>query len=129
MLKPESFDSILMLWTFAYTEFPEKLVSEIKRLLKPNGNFFIITYAEKFRKKHSYILDGTDHKFYLTKTKAKYFTLDFEDVRIEGFRFFDVPRFYNLNIGFIKIFLTIDKFFQNIFQNKCYYLIIKGRKG
>lgn len=138
--KGGSFDSIVMLWSFAYSANPEKLINDIYRILKPKGTFYVITYATKFKSKHSYILNGIDHKFYLSMRTAKdmfsrysqwrtnIFITKLQDTSITGFRYFDISLIYNLNPKIIKAFLRFDKKFQDRCPDNCYYLIIKGRK-
>ncbi len=50
--KDNSFDTIVCLYgTFSYSNKPKKLISEIKRLLKPNGYAIIMPYSLRVKNK------------------------------------------------------------------------------
>lgn len=124
--QPNSFDNVISLFTsFSYTDDLNKTVSEIHRVLKPNGKILISVISKyslrrlinlKFGNKEEYKTRGTISKefseawvFSRNSLKNLFAESDFKDIKVEGYNPFagislltNHPKSWKFNLSLAK---------------------------
>lgn len=130
----ESFDCVISLFgSFSYSLNHLKTLQEIKRVLKPNGKFFIMAYGTKYQRRETYILNqfriSSPANFFKSKELKDLFQ-DFYKVRIFGMTWLSEFISEHFLYSLAKQYHFLEtKFIGSIIPDKFYFQIITGQKN
>jgi ubiquinone/menaquinone biosynthesis C-methylase UbiE len=108
-----TFDTIVCLYgTFSYSDKPLKLISEIKRLLKPNGRAILMPYS--LRVKYRFML-GYCAKSYNPQLKINYFNKKIINaLKDNNFKIKEIHGINYTGSPISKVFSLFRKIFTNL---------------
>ena len=129
-----SFDSVVSLFgSFSYSSDFFNTVQEIKRVLKPNGKFFIMAYSKNYFKRKSYILNRynicSPATFSSSKELIELFK-DFDSLKLFGITWQSEFISKYLPYSFTRFYHFLEtKLLGSILPNKFFFIIITGQKN
>lgn len=126
-----SFDNVLALFgSLSYSVNLEEAISEIRRVLKPGGRFFIMFYGESYPKRKNYILNeyGIVTPFKYKNQKALFSS--FSEVKFSVMTLFSDKLSKYLSYSLTKLIHYLEiVIFGRFFPQKFYYQIYEGKNA